>query len=110
MHDGIHFADVAEEFIAEAFALARAFDEASDVHEFNRRRDQLRGAGNLREHREALVRHGDDAGVRLDGAEGIVCGLRLAGAGDCIKKGGFANIRKANDTGSEHKGGESRAD
>ncbi|MDB6007403.1 MAG: hypothetical protein JWR15_4390, partial [Prosthecobacter sp.] len=30
-----------------------------------------------------------------------------AGTGDSIKKGGFANVRKAYNTGSEHKGGES---
>jgi hypothetical protein len=35
MHDGVHFADVAEEFVAEAFALARAFHEAGDVHELD---------------------------------------------------------------------------
>ena len=110
MHDGIDLTDVAEEFVAQAFALARAFDETSDVHELDGGRYQLRGPGELRQHGEALIRHGHDAGVRLDGAEGIVGCLRLAGAGDSVKKGGFANVRKAYNTGSEHKGGENRAD
>jgi hypothetical protein len=39
LHNGVHFADVGEEFIAETLALRRALDEAGDVHEFNRRRN-----------------------------------------------------------------------
>jgi len=106
MYDGVYLTDVAEEFVAQAFTLARAFDEAGNVHEFDGGRHQLRGPGDLRKHGEALIRHGDDAGVRLDGAEGIIGCLRLAGAGDSVKKGGFANVRKAYNTGSEHKGRE----
>ena len=41
-HDGIHFADVAEEFVAETFALTRAFDQTSDVHELDGRWDEFR--------------------------------------------------------------------
>jgi hypothetical protein len=40
MHDGVHFADVGKKFIAQAFAVRRAFHEAGDVHEFNRGRDE----------------------------------------------------------------------
>ena len=36
LHDRIDFADVAEELIAESLALARAFDQAGDVHELDR--------------------------------------------------------------------------
>ena len=39
LHDGVHFADVGEKFIAQTFALRRAFDQAGDVHKLNRRRD-----------------------------------------------------------------------
>ena len=39
LDDGVHFADVGQELVAEAFALARALDEAGDVDELDRRRD-----------------------------------------------------------------------
>jgi hypothetical protein len=105
VHDGVHFADVAQKLVSEAFALAGALHEAGDVHEFDRGGDELLGAGELRKSGEALIRHGDDAGVRLDGAEGVVGSLRLSGAGDCIEESGFANVRKAYDTSAEHKRG-----
>jgi hypothetical protein len=41
MHDGIHFADIAEELVAQSFALRGAADEARDVHEFQARRNDL---------------------------------------------------------------------
>jgi len=37
VQDGVHLADVAQKFVAQAFAMRRAFHEAGDVHEFNRR-------------------------------------------------------------------------
>ena len=39
LHDGVHLADVREELVAEAFALARALHEAGDVHELDGRRE-----------------------------------------------------------------------
>ena len=39
LDDGVHFADVREKFVAQTFALRRAFDQAGDVHKLNRRRD-----------------------------------------------------------------------
>ena len=47
LHDGVHLADVREKFVAQAFALRRAFDEAGDVHEFNRRRNDDAGLGDF---------------------------------------------------------------
>ena len=47
LHDGVHFADVGEKFVAETFALRRAFDEAGDVHELDRRRDDDVGFGDV---------------------------------------------------------------
>ena len=39
LHDGVHLADVGEELVAEALALARALHQAGDVHELDRRGD-----------------------------------------------------------------------
>ena len=87
MHDGVHFADVREKFVAETFALRRAFDEPGDVHEFHRRRNHDPGLGDFLQHVKSFIRHGDDADVRVNGAERIVRRFGLAGAGDRVEQG-----------------------
>jgi hypothetical protein len=47
LDDGIDFADVAEEFVAEAFTLGGAFDEAGNINEFYGRRDDYGGFGDV---------------------------------------------------------------
>ena len=42
------------------------------------------------------LRHGDHARVRLDGAEGIVRGLR-ARLGDRVEQGGLAHVGQTDD-------------
>ena len=91
-----------EEFVAEAFALRRALDEAGDVHEFNRRRDDDVGFGDFCEQLEPRVRHGDDADVRVNGAEGIIRRLGLARARDGVEQGGFAHVGQSDDSSFEH--------
>ena len=102
LHNGVDFADVAEELVAEAFTGAGALDEAGDVHEFDGGWDELFGAGDFRERLESGIRHGDNADIGVDRAKGIVGRLGLAGACDRIEQGGFANIRKTDDTCGEH--------
>ena len=41
LHDGVHFADVAEELVAESFARARAFHQSGDVDELDRGRERF---------------------------------------------------------------------
>ena len=41
-HDGVDLADVAEEVVAEALALARALDQAADVDDLHRGVDDVR--------------------------------------------------------------------
>ena len=48
LHDRVHFADVAEELIAESFAGARAFDQAGDVDKLDRGRNDLLRLRHLR--------------------------------------------------------------
>ena len=92
LDDGVGFADVGEELVAEAGAFGGAFDEAGDIDELDGGGHQLVGAGDFREHGEPGVRHGDDADVRIDGAEWIVRRLRLAGAGDSIEECRFSDV------------------
>ena len=105
LHDRVHFADVAEELVAESLARAGAFHEARDVDKLNRGRDNFLRVRKLGEHLEARIGHGDDAEVRIDRAKGIVRRLRLAGACDGVEKGGFADVRQTDDPGAEHRRG-----
>ena len=98
MDDGVALADVAEEFVAEACALTCALHEACDVHELHDGGGLLVGLPDLSQLVQPLVGHGHDAAVRLDGAEGIVCGLRVLGGGDGIEQSGLADVGQADDT------------
>ncbi len=47
VYDGVDFADIGEELVAEAFALRRAAHQACDVDEGDARRDQLLRFGDV---------------------------------------------------------------
>ena len=79
LRDRVALADVREEGVALAFALARAADQTRDVDEVHRRGHGLDRLDDLHERIEARVRHGHDAHVRLDRAERVVRGLGLLG-------------------------------
>ena len=103
LHDGVDFADVREELVAEAFALAAPFTRPAistnsiaagiTTFVFAIRFSAL----------QPRVRHRDDADVGLDGAEGIVRRLRLARAGDGVEEGGLADVRQSDDSGAQHR-------
>ena len=90
-------ADVREEFVAEALALRRALDETRNVNKLDDGGGLLLGLIELGEPVEPLVRHGDHADVRVDGAEGIIRGLG-ARVGDGIKERGLADVGQPDDT------------
>ena len=72
MDDRVHVADVGEELVAEALALAGTLDQAGDVHELHRGgQDPLR-LDDVRQGAESRVRHLHHAGVRLDGGKRVV--------------------------------------
>ena len=54
--------------------------------------------GDLGQLVQPLVRHRHDAGVRFDGAEGIVCSLRVLGGGDGVEQSGLAHVGQADNT------------
>ena len=72
----VGLADVGQELVAEPLALVRARDEAGDVVELDRVRDDARGADRARHRVEPLVVHRDDRDVRLDRRERVVRRLR----------------------------------
>src|SRR3569833_363906 len=77
--DGVAFADVGEELVTEAFALACALHEAGDVDETHAGRDDLLALGDHSELVEARVGHRHLAGVRLDGAAREIGRLGVGG-------------------------------
>ena len=86
--DGVRLADVGQELVAQALALAGALDKAGDVHELDDRRGLLLGLIHLRQLVQPLVRHGHHAHVGVDGAEGVV-GALGPGVGDGVEQGGL---------------------
>lgn len=72
--NGLTFADVGEEFVAEALALTGASDQAGDIDEFDGGGDDFLGVVELGEVVQTGVRDGDDANVWLDGGKRIIGG------------------------------------
>ena len=103
VRDGVRFADVREELVAEAFALARARHQTGDVDEFHDCRQDALRLDDFRQRFQARVRHFDDPDVRLDRAERIVLGgdARLR---QRIEQGGLADVRQADDAAFEAHG------
>ena len=99
--DGVDLADVAEELIAEPFALGGAAHEPGDVDEREPRRDDLRRLGDRGELVEALIRHADLADVGLDGAERIIGSFRRRRLRQRVEERGFADVRQAHDAAFE---------
>ena len=103
VHDGVGLADVRQELVAEPLALGGAGDQAGDVDELDRRRDELLRLLDRREPAEPRVGHLDDADVGLDGAERIILG-RDAGLGQRIEQRGLAHVRQADDPATQAHG------
>lgn len=85
VEDGVSLADIGEELVAETFALAGTFNEAGDVHDFDRGRDDTFRVAELLEFFETFVRDYCGTDIRLDCAEWEIGTLGLAGA-DAVEK------------------------
>ena len=105
LHDRVDLADVAEELVAKTFTGARAFDQASDVHKLDRGRDDFLGMRQFRESFQTRVGHRHHAEIRIDGAEGVIGGLRFSRAGDCIEERGFPHVRQPDNSSAQHRRG-----
>ena len=99
--DGVDFADIGEELVAETLAFRGAADEAGDIDEFQAGRDDLDRLADLRQHVQTRVRHADATDVRLDRAERIIGRLRRGGRGQRVEQGRFADIGQADDAAVE---------
>lgn len=97
VHDRIRGADVGQKLVAEALALGRALDEASDVDKLDHRRGLFLWLIHLSQIIQPHIRHGDHADVRVDGAERIVGDFR-ARVRNGVEQRGLADVRQADDT------------
>ncbi len=101
MDDGVDLADVGEELVAEPFALGGAAHQAGDVDEADAGRDDLLRLGDRGDLLQARIGHRHLAGVRLDGAERIVGGLRRRRPGQGVEERRLADVGQADDAAFE---------
>ena len=100
MGNGVHSADVPQKLIAQPLPLAGALDQAGNVDELHRRRNDPPGVLQIGEDLQPLIRHRHDSGVGFDGTEGEVGGLRPPLA-ERVEQGGLADIRQSDETTGE---------
>ena len=95
--DRVALADVGKEVVTLAFALGGAGDEARDIDDVDRGRDDDLGAGDRLQLLHAFVGHEDHAHVGLDRAEGVVRRLGLARAREGVEEGRLAHVGESDD-------------
>ncbi len=103
VHHGVRLADIGEELVAQAFALAGTGDQAGDIDELDDGGLDLLRLDDGREGRKPLVGHFDDADVGLDGTEGVIL-RRNAGLGQGVEEGGLADVGQSDDAAFEAHG------
>jgi hypothetical protein len=84
VQNGVDFADMRQELIAHAFAVARALDQSRDVDKRDRGRDLFGGVVHALQGRQTRVGDGHDPDVRIDGAKRVV-GHVGAGPRQCVE-------------------------
>ena len=97
MDDGVALADVAQELVAQALALAGAFHEACYVYYLTRGGNNSSRMHNLGQLGQPLVGNGDDSQVGLYRTEGEVGCLSL-GARQTIEQCGLTHVGQSHDT------------
>ena len=102
VHDGVHLADVGQELVAQALALAGALHQAGDVHKLHPGGDDLLRARERRKLLQAPIGHGHHARIGLDRAEGEIGSGGLGVGHQSIEEGGFAHVGQPHDSGFEH--------
>ena len=96
--DGVALPDVGQKLVAQALALGGALDQAGNVHKFHHGGGGLLGVVHLGQRVQPVVGYGHHTHVGIDGAEGVVCSLRVLGGGDGVEQSGLADVGQADDT------------
>jgi len=86
---------VRQESVAESSTLRRSLDQTGNVGNFQHGRHDARRLPRVRQVLELLIR--DDAlhDVRIDGAEGVIGGVRVGGTSQKVRQGALSDIREA---------------
>jgi hypothetical protein len=98
--DRVAVADVGQELVAQALALARALDDAGDVDEVDGGRDGLGRPEQLRQLRQPGCPAPHDADVRLDRRERVV-GRQHVVLGERVEQRALADVGQADDAEGE---------
>ena len=93
----IHLTDMLQELVAQALTLGGTLHQAGNIHKAESCRSGLLGVIHLMQHLQPLVRHINDAHIRLNGAERIICRLGTC-LGNGVKQCAFAHIRQSYNT------------
>ncbi len=96
LSDGIGFADVGQEFIAETLAFGGTFYETGDIDELDDRWDEFLGFVDSAEERETFIRNFNHTDIGVDGTERIVGAINLL-LSDSREESGFTNVWEADD-------------
>ena len=87
MGDGINLADIGEKLIAQPFTLRRAAHQTGNIDKAQARRNAIGRLGDVGQRIKPVIRHGDIADIRLNGAERKIGRLRAGGFGQRVEKG-----------------------
>ena len=98
LNDGVCFADIREELVAQTLALRSTPNEARDIEKLDHCGHYFLSFVQLFENGEAFVGDGHDADVWLDGREWIICRQCRFLSDQCIKKCRFSDVGQANDS------------
>ena len=102
--DRVALADVGQEFISKTGAFGCALDDAGDINEGNRGRDDFFRAKDARKDVEARIGNADDANIGFDCGEGVIRGEDIV-LGERVKEGRLSDIRQTDDSdGEAHEG------
>ena len=93
MNDRVHFPDMGQELVSQAFTPARSLDESRDIHKFDGRGRDLFGMEHFGQDVKPAVRYGNHARIGFDRAERIIFRL-CPGVGNGIEQCTFSDIRK----------------
>ena len=95
--DSVNLADVREELVSKALAARSALNESRDVNELDDSGCIFFGIVHFCKIIKARIGHSHHAYVRLDSAEGVVCGFSSC-ISQSVKECTFSNVGKSNNT------------
>ena len=98
--DGVGFADMRQELVAQTFTLGSTSDQASDIYKFHRGWQDAFWLDDFCQGIQARIRHFDHAHIRFDSTERIVFSGN-ARFGEGVEEGRFTDVGQANDAAFE---------